>query len=116
MINYQYSDCHLAEIMEDPEDVSSPGMRRPMCSFCGKKWPEIIKAPQVLTEDIELRLRRWKEGDMSTRDLTNFLVSVQEAIWRRVADRVRPHLQGKKKPLYTLDALSMSWKLTKETK
>lgn len=105
----RYSDCHLAEIMDDPEDFG--GAKRPMCSFCGKKWPEIVQERGV-DGNLELALRRWKDGDMPTKDLIAYIQNEFDLDFWNITKHIRKQLQKRKKPMYTYSVDRMKWELT----
>jgi hypothetical protein len=86
--------------MEDPEDFSSPGMKRSMCSFCGKKWPESIDSPSDSILRNELMLRRWKDGEATTADMITTLMESIDARWWKSTELIRRNLQKRKKPMY----------------
>lgn len=104
----QYSACHLALVMDDPEDPSSPGVKRPMCSFCGKKWPKMLEEP-MMRHDVELTFRRWKEGDCTSQQAFDRLQIELMRVFDQTLDLVTPQLQGDEEPLYKYSFERLEW-------
>lgn len=113
--NIGFSDCHLAEVMDDPDDPSSEGMKRPMCSFCGKKWCEIISEPSV-SSYIELSIRRWGDGDLPFRELIKVIQDEYKTNFWNATHHTRKQLQKGKKPKYTYSIDSLRFMPTTSIK
>lgn len=98
-----YSNCHFAEIMYDEFNA---------CSYCGESCHPIPMA-HTLTHDIELTLRRWKDGDCTLDEMFDRVNKEFERTWQEIFEVAKEQLQtGKPKYEYRID--QMDWTPIKE--
>lgn len=102
----RYSTCHFAPTMEVESNNMIVGER---CSFCGEDC-HLVPMPFTVQHDIELTLRRWKDGDCSLDDMFDRLNKEYRRAWNEVFEIAQARLQGKKKPKYEWDIAILGWK------
>ena len=85
----RFSTCHFAEVMQDMYGA----VVSPRCSFCGKKC-DLVPMPHLLDYDLELTLRRWKDGDCSLDDMFNRVNTELERSWLEAFQAAAEILQG----------------------
>lgn len=107
----RYSTCHFAPTMEEVLHDLVMGER---CSFCGEPC-HLVPMPFTVRHDIELTLRRWKDGDCTLDDMFDRLNKEFHRAWNEVFEIAQGRLQGKKKPKFEWEPKTMSWKSTKLT-
>lgn len=111
-----YSDCHLSPVMYSEDWSESSFMGE--CSFCGRGCRQIA-FPDNVNHDIELTLRRWKDGDCSLDDMFGRLKTEYKRIWGSVAEPAREKLCKGQNPMYAWNPAIMDWEATgvrKQTK
>ena len=101
----RYSDCHFAEVMPNSYAVNDHGAR---CSFCGEPC-ELVDMPLALGHDLELTLRRWKDGDCTLDDMFDRVNKELERSWLQAFRAAAKTLQGNKLPKYELLPGNFDW-------
>lgn len=106
----RYSQCHFAEVMNNrayTKTMTPQYIEVTTCSWCGKKC-ELVPMPFTLREDIELTLRRWKDGDCSLDDMFDRLNKEYRRAWNEVFEIAEKRLR-RGKPKYVRPDYSMVW-------
>lgn len=107
----RFSTCHFAEVMDEWIIAKHIGAERQQvlrCSFCGKMC-ELVPMEHKLEQDLELTLRRWKDGDCTLDEMFNRVNKELFRSWDEVFETAAATLQAKGKPRYTHDLASLSW-------
>lgn len=114
MSAFMLSDCHLADVMERDDDFIQPkylGARREYiqrCSFCG----EVCKPLSVtfgVGHDVELTLRRWKDGDCTLDGMLDRLRTEFQRAAMSIVEPLRERLQDGGEPKFELDVNRIQW-------
>jgi hypothetical protein len=95
----RYSACHFAEITD------KPNLR---CSHCGEICVPIPMPPTV-GYDVELTLRRWKDGDCESNLMLNRLIEEYCRVWDSVFSLARDALRRNEKPVYVRKFGDVEW-------
>lgn len=108
----RYSNCHFAEVMKSrfiAKHIGAEPQEAIRCSFCGEAC-ELVPQPLTLEHDLELTLRRWKDGDCTLDDMFNRVNTLLERSYRGAFDTAKETLQAGGTPQYTLELMTMEWK------
>jgi hypothetical protein len=90
----RYSQCHFAEVFEDTRlNEGKPLYKVFRCSWCGKENPELVPMSSVTTSEIEVVLRRWKDGDTDFNAVVEKLDAWLEGSWLTAFKAAQSSLQ-----------------------
>ena len=104
------SKCHFAEVMEETIMGKHLGAKPEYlyrCSYCGNKCSYLVNISTVGL-DLELTLRRWKDGDCSLDDMFDRLRKELDRVYSSVVDQMRLYLQ-KGSPKYKYELNTVRW-------
>lgn len=107
----RYSTCHFAEVMFGWKQAKHLGGERKetiRCSWCGKVC-DLVPPEKTLMHDLELTLRRWKDGDCTLDDMFNRVDSELYRSWYEAFGTAANTLQAKSKAKYSREIYSDTW-------
>lgn len=109
MSRTRYSDCHFAEVMFDGLGIVVADAESTKCSFCGEPC-QLIPMALNMEHDLELTLRRWKDGDCTLGDMFNRVNTELERSYLQAFGAAAKTLRGNERPMYKLDRGTIEWK------
>ena len=107
----RYSICHFAIVMKIEGDYTGI-LRIEKCSFCGKEC-YLVPMPFIVHHDVELTLRRWKDGDCTLDEMFDRLNTEYRRAWNEVFEVAQRQLQENKESKFVYYPEQMTWRLSK---
>lgn len=113
MMTDRYSTCHYAKVMFSEITVKTMPPKHEevsRCSWCGEPCDLVISS-SMLGHDLELTLRRWKDGDCSLDDMFGRVNTELNRSWLRAFEPAAKTLQAGSEPKYIERPDYMDWQL-----
>lgn len=110
-MSVRYSACHFAEVMPESLIAKYIGAEREhyyRCSFCGEVC-ELVPMEHTLEHDLELTLRRWKDGDCTLDEMFDRVNKELFRSWNEAFKTAASTLQSKGKTKYKLNMNRLDW-------
>ena len=92
-----YSDCHFASLTE-----------KDLCSFCGDD-ADVLRGALTLEHDLELTLRRWKDGDCDLDSMFGRINTELQRSYDVAFHQAQERLQAEGTQVYQFDPSKLEW-------